>query len=173
MSGSSDAGSARWRAMTPDDIGDVARIGNQIHLDYPEDHAIFAERQRLYPDGCKMLTMGGRPVGYILTHPWHYLSPPTLNTPLGAIPAEPTTYYIHDIAMLPETRGTGAGSVVVLELLAHAAARGFSNASLIAVKESPAFWRKHGFALVTDPKLTAKLGTYDDAARYMVKPLRP
>lgn len=171
MSGAANTDGARWRPMTPDDIGDVARIGNSIHLDYPEEREVFAERQRLYPDGCKMLTMGGRPVGYILTHPWHYLSPPTLNTPLGAIPEKPTTYYIHDLALLPETRGSGAGSVIVSEILAHAASQGFTNVSLIAVKESPAFWRKHGFELVTDPKLVAKLGTYDDAARYMVKPL--
>jgi hypothetical protein len=34
------------------------------------------------------------------------------------------------------------------------------------------FWRRHGFAVVSRPTLAEKLRSYDEAARFMVRPLR-
>lgn len=158
--------------MTVADLPAVTAIADRVHIDYPEDETVFAERQRLYPAGCLVLDLGGRPAGYTLTHPWHYLNPPALNIALGALPENPSTYYIHDVALLPEARGASAGSDAVRAIIAHAAATGIGNMSLIAVKGTQGFWTRHGFAVVQDHQLDKKLASYDDdAARYMVRQL--
>ena len=158
-----------WRQMTAADLPAALAVADVVHPSYPEDPAVFAERLALYPGGCLVLAHGGRIIGYIVSHPWCYADPPTLNSLLGALPARPSTYYIHDIALLPEARGSGSANAVVSRLIAHAEARGFPNLSLTAVNESVAFWRRHGFVLTPYPALDAKLRSYDESARFMVR----
>lgn len=162
-----------WRPMTEADLDPVCAIADGIHLAYPEDNTVFIERHRLYPQGCAALELDGRLAAYAITHPWRYAEPPALNVMLGALPEQPTTYYIHDIAMLPETRGSGAGSAIVKAVIAHAASTGVSNVSLVAVNDSVPFWSRFGFEVVAEPALAAKLLTYDDKARFMVLPISP
>jgi ribosomal protein S18 acetylase RimI-like enzyme len=162
---------AQWRPMTAADVPAVIDIAARVHLSYPEDDAVFFERPQLYPDGCKVLERDGKVVGYVLSHPWHYLAPPALNARLGSLPEVPDTYYIHDVALLPEARGADAGSTVVRTLIAHAATTGVGNLSLVAVPGTPPFWARHGFTAVSDPRVDAKLKSYDDEARYMARPL--
>lgn len=166
-----ELGRGAWRQMTTADLPSVCAIADRIHLAYPEDDAVFAERFRLYPAGCATLESDGKAMAYAVTHPWHYAEPPALNVMLGTLPDPPTTYYIHDIALLPETRGTGAGSAIVEAVIAHAASTGVSNVSLVAVNKSVPFWSRFGFAVTEEPKLAAKLLTYDADARFMVRRL--
>ena len=60
--------------------------------------------------------------------------------PLGALPEDADTYYIHDIALLPLARKVGAASHIVEGLIKHAIASGFPSISLIAVNGSLRFW---------------------------------
>lgn len=160
-----------WRPMTVADTASVSAIADRVHASYPEDDAVFLERLRLYPEGCAMFEQAGRAGAYAITHPWRYGEPPALNVLLGAIPAQPTTYYIHDIALLPETRGSGAGAAIVEAVIAHAAATGVPNVSLVAVNNSGPFWSRFGFEVVHEPKLAEKLLSYDADARFMVRKL--
>ena len=89
---------AAWRRMREDDLPAVLAIAALVHPDHPEEDAVFAERLRLYPAGCRVLDLGGRAVGYALGHPWVFGSPPRLNSPRGAWPAESTTFHRHDVA---------------------------------------------------------------------------
>lgn len=157
-----------WRAMTTSDLASVNRIAAAVHPAYPEDAAIFAERLALYPAGCHVLVApGGALAGYIVSHPWRDREPPPLNTLLRALPAKPSTYYIHDIALLPEVRGSKSAQEIVTHLIAHARAAGFPGVSLIAVNNSQAFWQHMGFARVDDGALDAKLKSYGDDACFM------
>lgn len=160
-----------WRPMTENDLPAVCSIADRVHLNYPEDEAVVVERFRLYPAGCAMLELEGEPSGYALTHPWRYAEPPTLNMMLGAIPELPTTYYIHDLALLPETRGSGAGAALAKAAVAHAEEAGHDNVSLVAVNSSVPFWSRFGFEIAHEPKLATKLMTYDADARFMVRKL--
>ncbi|MGN6103147.1 MAG: GNAT family N-acetyltransferase, partial [Devosia sp.] len=56
-------------------------------------------------------------------------------------------------------------------LARHAAARGFATMSLVTVNGSEGFWAKQGFVVQDIPELTGKLLTYEEGARYMVRPL--
>ncbi|MCC7251382.1 GNAT family N-acetyltransferase [Hyphomicrobium sp.] len=160
-----------WRPMTTADMPAVCAVGDGIHVAYPEDKAVFVERLRLYPAGCVALELDSKLAGYAITHPWRYAEPPALNVMLDALPERATTYYIHDIALLPETRGSGAGSAIVNAVIAHAETIGVSNVSLVAVNGSVPFWSRFGFAVTEEPKVTAKLLTYDADARFMVRTL--
>ncbi len=164
---------AKWRPMTPADIAAVDAIAAAIHVALPEHAFVFAERQRLYPKGCFMLEVDGKPAGYVISHPWHYLRPPPLNTLVERMPEDASTYYIHDLALLPPSRRTGAGSAIARKLITHAAAAGLPNVSLIAVYDAAAFWLRHGFDYVEDPALTTKLAGYGPEARMMARRQTP
>jgi GNAT superfamily N-acetyltransferase len=158
-----------WRALTTLDLPAVEAIAGKVHPTFPEDLAVLAERQRLYPEGTRLLELDGAPSGYILSHPWRFGVMPALNSLLGDIPQDADTYYLHDLALLPRARGTGAAAMIVGEMLRHAKASGFPSVSLTAVNGSLPFWYKHGFRAVAAPELAEKLASYEGAARFMVK----
>ncbi len=158
--------------MSASDLPAVNALAARLHPSYPEDGAVFAERLQLYPAGCWVFAHGEDIEAYVVSHPWRNLQPPALNSLLGELPAAPSTFYIHDLALVPEVRGTGAGAGVVALLADHASACGLSGMSLIAVNGSAGFWQRHGFETVQDPLLAAKLRSYGDDARFMVRVLR-
>ncbi|MDB5473618.1 MAG: family N-acetyltransferase [Devosia sp.] len=160
-----------WRALTTLDLPVVEAIAAQVHPALPEETAIFAERQRLYPDGARLFELDGKPAGYLLSHPWHLRAIPPLNGLLGAIPPDADTFHVHDLALLNPARGTGAAAMIVGEILRHARAKGFASISLVAVTGSAPFWHKHGFRVVAGPQLAAKLASYETGALYMSKTL--
>ena len=163
--------SPMWRPMTDADLAAVAYIAAEVHPGYPEDAAVFEERLGLYPAGCHVHADGSGITGYILSHPWLDRQPPALNTLLGAIPANADTYYIHDIALLGQSRGQDAARAILNQIIALARQSGFTNLSLVAVNNSAPFWRKHGFEIVPDAALDRKLKSYDAQARFMRRDL--
>jgi GNAT superfamily N-acetyltransferase len=160
-----------WRPMMLEDMPLVQVLADTIHVGHPEDLEVLAERQRIYPQGCLMLTEDQQAIGYALTHPWHYGEPPPLNGLLGKLPAAPTTYYIHDVALLPVARGKGYAAQAADRLSAHARAAGFGNLSLVAVNRSQAFWERVGFCVLSKTGLDAKLASYGPDAALMVRDL--
>ncbi|MBN8984120.1 MAG: GNAT family N-acetyltransferase [Rhizobiales bacterium] len=166
----------QWRPMTVSDLPGVLAVAACVHPAFPEDGAVFEERLRLYPVGCLAFSSGVDILGYAVSHPWRAYDPPALNTPLGELPPQPETYYIHDVALLPELRGTGAAALVVALLLARAQKEAFTSASLVAVNNSAGFWECHGFRNVASQKvvnvtLARKLRGYDEAAVFMIRQL--
>ena len=157
--------------MLRDDLGAVAGIAARVHVAYPEDDAVFAERLTLYPDGCFVLDSAAGLLGYMISHPWHLGQPPSLNIMLGTLPAPASTYYLHDLALLPQARGLGAGPRIVTSLVQHASAQQHCNLSLVAVNNSSSFWRRQGFNPLQDQALADKLASYDAEACYMLREL--
>jgi len=167
-----DLPALHWRSMTAADLPAVMQVAAQVHPGYPEDEAVFAERLRLAPQGCRCLGGGDGLAGYVVSHPWHPGQPPALNSLLGAVPADAADWYIHDLALRPQARGSGAASRIVEQLTDLAARAGCARLSLVAVNASVGFWEHHGFRAVHDAALARKLASYDDAARYMVRHLK-
>lgn len=159
---------AIWRAMVPADLPAVARIAEEVHPAFPEGDAVFAERLRLYPAGAYILDRDGAPLGYAISHPWRSDSLPALDTLFGALPSEADLYYLHDLALLPTARSTGAGGRIVATIARHARAAGFAAIRLIAVNGSVPFWQRQGFAVETPPgPLADHLASYGPDARLM------
>jgi ribosomal protein S18 acetylase RimI-like enzyme len=160
-----------WRVMTVADLPAVKALADVVHPHFPEDEAVFANRLALHPYGCGVLQGERAIAGYVVSHPWHFKQPPQLNELLAAPTAPPSTFYIHDLALLPETRRTGAGAIVVAMLAARARLMQLPNMTLVAVNNSVHFWRRQGFDIVVDPTLDRQLRSYDEHASYMRREL--
>lgn len=163
--------SVRWRLMTATDLPAVSALAALIHPGYPEDAAVFAERLRLYAPGCRVLERSGALAAYVLSHPWLDRAPPALNTLLGELPARPTTYYLHDLALMPEVRGSGTAVEVVTALAEQAQSAQLPSLSLIAVNGSAGFWQRQGFEAVPDGLPAEKLRSYGNDAQFMMRTL--
>ena len=157
--------------MTSRDLAGVQFMADAIHVDHPEDPEVLAERQRLYPQGCFVLAGEDGLIGYALTHPWHIGNPPPLNRKLGELPPRATTYYIHDVALLPSARGRGYAAHIVDLVVEHARQTGIGNLSLVAVNKSQAVWERHGFRANALSGLAEKLSSYGPDAVLMVRDL--
>lgn len=158
---------ALWRPMRAADLPEVMAVANEVHLDLPEDEAVFAERVALYPAGCLVLQMpDGEIAGYAISHPIVPDQPPCLNSLLGEISVQAREYYIHDVALLPKLRGSGLAKAVIRQLLQQA--RGFDGVALVSVYGTADFWGRFGF--VKSPRdMGAKLAAYGDGAVYMTR----
>ena len=167
-----DPSAPQWRPMTADDLQATCALSATIHQAYPEDDAVFAERLRLYPAGCHVYAAAEDVAAYVLSHPWQEFDAPPLNSLLGELPATPSTYYIHDLALTPRARGTGAATSIVRKLADHARETGLHTMSLVAVNGSAGFWQRQGFAQTEVPAMAEKLRSYcDDGARFMMRTL--
>ncbi len=160
-----------WRALTGYDLPAVEQIAAAVHPAFPESGEVLAEKLRLYHNGAYLLEVNERPAGYVLSHPWRLDDLPALDRLLGALPADPDTYYLHDIALLPVARRIGAATFIVDALVKHAGAHGFPSISLVAVNGSTGFWEKRGFVVEERNEFDAKLATYEPAARLMLRRL--
>lgn len=163
---------ARWRAMTERDLDGVVAVARVAFPDHFEECACFAERLALYPAGCRVLEDGAdRVLGYGIAYPWVRDAMPPLGALIGALPVAAELIYLHDLAVSPDARGTGAASDYVAWLVDHARAAGWAQIALVAVNDAAAFWQRRGFAAIDSPDLRAKLASYGADARYMVRPL--
>ncbi len=154
-----------WRAMRVEDLHAVSAIAERVHPAFPEDAAVFAERLALCPEGCFVAQVEGRPVGYLVSHPWRSGAPPALNARLGALPDAAACWYLHDLALLPEVRGGGLGRAA-LALVEHAArAAGLRSVELVAVSGSAPFWARLGFEPLALPSTHASYGSEASAMR--------
>ena len=159
---------SRWRPMRAADL--PARIGLAalVHPGLPERIEVFAERLRLFPAGCHVLPEGDTIGGYLISHPWHGAAPPPLDSFLTALPAVPGTCLIHDLALHPSRRGTGAAGAILRPLLAAPACR--HGAELVAVNGSTPFWHHYGFRPAPFPGSAEKRASYGPGATFMRRP---
>jgi GNAT superfamily N-acetyltransferase len=134
-----------WRPMLVPDLAAVETIAAIVHPAYPEDIAVLAEKRELYPAGCMIFGQSGEVSGYLFSHPWRRGAPPKLGNRLGSIPSDADTYYLHDIALLPSARGTGAGRSAMALVVEMAQAAGCRDITLIAVSGADSFWAAQGF----------------------------
>lgn len=158
-----------WRQMQPVDLDAVLAIASVVHPLFPESRAVFADKLHLHADGALVLESAGRAVGYCLAHPWHRNQLPPLNTLLGTIPATADALYLHDLALLPEAHGAGAGAAAIAMSLARAAMLHLDRVCLVAVNGSMPYWARHGFVVIDSAALQAKLSSYGNEARFMVR----
>jgi predicted N-acetyltransferase YhbS len=135
-----------WRAMQENDLPAVTAIAAEVHPDYPESPAVFAERLHLFAQGCLIaVDVNGTALGYAITHPAVLGQPPALNSLLNGLSPQADCLYLHDVALTTATRQSGLGSALVEYIRGLTVAHGFACAALMAVNNSAAYWQRHGF----------------------------
>jgi ribosomal protein S18 acetylase RimI-like enzyme len=131
--------------MSLDDLPSVFKIVIDVWAEYGETLAIYKNKFLTAPQGCYVYTVNNNIKGYVISHPWNILSPPPpLNTPLTIV--EENCWFIHDIVVLPEYRGTGVGDEIIRKIL-----HDNSIVSLVAVNDEAIktknFWTRYGFTI--------------------------
>ena len=157
-----------WGKLSVNNIKSLARVAEKIHPDLPENDEVFAERVKLFPEGCLGLSEGkdNELSGYAISHPIRRLQPPALNSLLGEIASDADQYYIHDLALLPKLRGRGLAQECITKLFAIA--KRYPTTCLISVYGTEQFWSRFGFVpLQIDDVLEQKLLDYGDDATYL------
>lgn len=147
-----------WRPMRPEDIPAVYALSRRVHADYPEREAVLAAKLTLFPAGCFVLEADRRATGYAFSHPWTKGAPPALDALLGALPAEPTTYFIHDVTLDDGARGRGHAAAIVPTLVDAARNCGLRHMTLVAVNGAEGFWTKFGFRWIGDAAFQSAIG---------------
>ncbi|MBN9115079.1 MAG: GNAT family N-acetyltransferase [Pandoraea sp.] len=172
----------RIRPMQSCDIPQVLTVQAAAYVGpMRESEATLASRHALSPSTCWVAEGTGPTdtsvVGYLLTHPWRMAAPPPLDTILKALPDAADCWYVHDMALLPRTRGAGVACQLYAAALAVARSSGLRASALVAVQQSQGFWARFGYAATSDAspqmaaKLAAKLAGYGDGAMFMTRTL--
>ncbi|KAL3478396.1 hypothetical protein BJX99DRAFT_224423 [Aspergillus californicus] len=155
-----------WRTLNASDIEGLMHVADEVHPSLPESAHVFAERVRLYPEGCLALEEDGEICGYAISYPIRQHQPPALDSLLGEIASDADQYYIHDIAISPRLRGGGLAAECIGKLLVTA--NRYQKTCLVSVYGTEAFWARFGF--VPEPvtgAMRSKLCDYGEDAIYL------
>ena len=162
---------ATWRDARLDDAETISAIEHRVHTLAPERIEVFREKIGLFGAGCRVLTKGGSIVGYGIAHPWRLDDVPPLDHLLGALPLEAACLFLHDVAILPEARASGASRAFVDHAVRVATQEGLSALALVSVYGTDGLWRRHDFVPSPSVSTAAQLDPYGDKALYMVRRL--
>ena len=160
--------------LRADELPAMLRIQAQCYTAIvPESAAALEAKRRAAPATCLAARRAGVLIGYLLSLPLRWPALPPLDC--AEHPPQPNadTLYLHDLALLPAARGSGAGARLVRLALARGAGQGLGQAALVAIQGSVPYWRRHGFAVsaVPDAATAAHLRSYGADARLMRRPL--
>ncbi|UPK24689.1 GNAT family N-acetyltransferase [Bradyrhizobium sp. 195] len=160
-----------WRAAHASDLAAISAIAARIHPGLPERPEVFAEKMRLYPDGCRVLVADDAIAGYGFSHPWKQHRIPPLDAFIARLPDDADCLYVHDVAVLPDFRG-GVLRAYIADIEQLARASGIATLALVSVYATRPLWERLGFRpATTDADLRAKLASYGEGATYMLRDL--
>ena len=135
------------RQLALADIPDMLEVQREAYApSLHEPASSFEEKLTLFPQGALGAFEGGRLVAYAVTLAWRGDSVVPLSKELGALPADPDTLFIHDVASSPAHRGKGAAKRLVERVFAIASEMNITKFSLVAVQGSEPFWARFGFS---------------------------
>jgi ribosomal protein S18 acetylase RimI-like enzyme len=158
--------------MSTSDTKGVLRVADKVHPDLPESESVFAERMKLFPEGCLVLVQEDEVCGYVISHPIHHGHPPALDSLLGEIAPDADQFYIHDLAILPGFRGRGLAAECIGKLFM--VAQRYETTCLVSVYDTAPFWAHFGFVPEpVDEVLSKKLQGYGADATYLTRQNSP
>ncbi|MGY8663077.1 GNAT family N-acetyltransferase [Bradyrhizobium sp. UFLA05-109] len=163
---------SHWRRAGPSDLPAIIAIAAALHPNLPERADVLAEKMSLFPEGCRVLIAGDDVFGYGIAHPWTLHQIPPLDDFLQGLPPAPDCLYLHDVAVMPASRGSRIATSYIETLARLARTNGIEHLALVSVYDTSPFWGRHDFRVIApDAALRVKLASYGDSARYMVRDL--
>lgn len=158
--------------MTLADLGLVLAIQQRCYPPaYHEPLGAFENKLRQSPRSAWLAVSGAHPQAYLVTLPVDENHFPALHSDSWAPPEQARWLYLHDLAVDPDQRGSGAGQRLVEQALGHARALGLEGLALIAVQGSQPYWERRGFQARTvgHAALLETLRSFGDDACFMVR----
>lgn len=158
--------------MTLADLSLVLAIQQRCYPPaYHEPPAAFENKLRQAPDSAWLAVSGEHTLAYLVTLPVDEAHFPALHAASWAPPPRAKWLYLHDLAVDPDHRGSGAGQRLVKQALGHARAQGTEGLALVAVQGSQPYWNRQGFRVraIDHAALQARLRSFGDDACFMVR----
>jgi len=102
------------RMMAETDIPAVLEIQAVCYTAVtPESDESLHAKLRASQPTCFIASLEGDTVGYLISLPWEFSSPPVLNAETCRLPLSPDCLYLHDLAVAPSARQFGTGRALV------------------------------------------------------------
>lgn len=118
--------------------------------EFIENDIAFASKLQQTAPTCWLACVDQQVVAYLICLPVSPANFPQLNATEFCLTPDATMLYLHDLAVHPDYRTSGAGRQLVQHAKVQARQMGFNTLSLIAVQDSSSYWQKHGFEVI-DP----------------------
>lgn len=157
------------RAMRAEDLAAVLEIQSRCYdAAKLESRESFLSKLEASPATCFIAAVADAPVGYLVAVPAEAGCPPPLNESTYALPQAANALYLHDLAVHPRGRGSGAASALVAAYFRALEQSKVRFGCLTAVNQSCAYWERHGFrsASVVDAG-AGWMDSYGEGAQYM------
>ena len=158
--------------MTASDLGQVLALQQRCYPpQYHEPLSAFDNKLQRSPGSAWIAVSSGQTVAYLVTLPVDEAHFPALHASDWHPPERARWLYLHDLAVDPDHRGSGAGQRLIEQAFAHAQQQGIGGLALVAVQGAEPYWSRHGFRAqaVTHRGLSERLGSFGDDARFMVR----
>lgn len=163
-------------ALGLDDLSDVIALQAQCYVPkFLERPAAFAAKLRatavLQTCWIARRVADGQALAYAVSLPVCWEAFPALDDDGFALPPAPQLLYLHDLAVAPAGRGQGLAAQLLARVAERAAALGLAELGLIAVQDSAAYWRSHGFEepAALEAALARKLASFGRDARFLLR----
>jgi ribosomal protein S18 acetylase RimI-like enzyme len=157
------------RPMRHADLTSILEIQAMCYTELiPESEDSLKAKLSASPSTCYVACQLDSVIGYLISSPGLFESPPELDAATFSLPPNPDSLYLHDVAVAPHARRSGAGRALVEKFIVQSRDMNFRHASLIAVQNSKSYWQRYGFRPVRQTSaLKAKLSSYGDNVEYM------
>jgi len=137
------------RMLHLEDLPTVLAVQRECYCDQLiENGSTFELKIRKCARGCLGLQRDARIGGYVFCQPWWLGEALPLDDTAPALPDACDCLYIHDLAVIPAWRGTGAAKELLDGVFALAAEMRLRKFGLVAVQSSERFWAGWGFRVV-------------------------
>ena len=159
------------RAMRICDVAAILRIQRACYVPHMnESQPVIEHRLSASPETAWVAERAGEVVAYLAAYP----SLLGKVTSLGGhfnVPLTADCLYLHDLAVSPAVRRSGAGPMLLRRAWQAADSIGLMQSALVSVQDSRLFWEKHGYRVAEDlaPGQRDKLASYGAPCWYMTR----
>lgn len=157
------------RAMRTEDMAAVLEIQACCYdATKLESRQSFLAKLNASPATCFIAFVAEAPAGYLVAVPAEAGNPPPLNSPNYSVPHASDALYLHDLAVHPKARGSGAAAALIAAYFQALKESRVLFACLTAVNASSAYWERYGFrSAALDDAGSGRMATYGEGAQYM------
>jgi ribosomal protein S18 acetylase RimI-like enzyme len=158
------------RPLQTADLDQLLALQRQCYGDaFLEPRGAFEAKLQAAPDACWVAERQGELIAYLVSLPVEGSQLPSLHATQWLRPAAPQWLYLHDMAVAPQARGSGAAATLLAHLRAFAQSLLLTEIGLIAVQGSQTYWARQGFVAAPDDARMppAKLATFGPQACFM------
>lgn len=116
--------------------------------EFVENDTAFSSKLQQATSTCWLACVNQQVVAYLISLPVSPATFPVLHATEFCLTPDANMLYLHDLAVHPEYRSSGAGRELIQHAKAQARQLGFKTLCLIAVQDSSSYWQKHGFETI-------------------------